>query len=114
VEKSDLVRDRRQSNARAAGLLGMMNFGRNHLHALDSGLHLRLPELKQFLHQFGGEPFLIFGFTFLVWTQFHKELAAAGLDLSNGILIHSGGWQNLRDQAVTPAISARPSAKPPV
>jgi hypothetical protein len=101
VEKPDLVRDRRQFNARAAGLLGMMNFGRDHFYALDSDLHLRQPELEQFLQKFGARPFLVFGFTFLVWTQFYKPLADAGLDLSNGVLIHSGGWKNLQEQSVT-------------
>src|SRR5262249_44544270 len=50
--------------------------------------------------RFGGEPFLIFGFTFLVWTRFYQPLANAGLDLSKGILIHSGGWKKLQEQAV--------------
>ena len=40
VESADLIRDRRQFNARAAGLLGMINFGRNHFYALDTNLEL--------------------------------------------------------------------------
>jgi len=103
VETPDLIRDHRQFNARAAGLLGMINFGRNHLYALDSNLELLLPKLKEFLQRFGGEPFLIFGFTFLVWTRFYQPLANAGLDLSHGILVHSGGWKNLQEQAVSAA-----------
>jgi hypothetical protein len=103
VETADLIRDRRQFNARAAGLLGMINFGRNHLYALDANLELLLPELKKFLHRFGGEPFLIFGFTYLVWSRFYQPLVDAGLDLSNGILIHSGGWKSLQEQAVSAA-----------
>ncbi len=101
VETPDLIKDRRQFNARAAGLLGMMNFGRNHFYALDTNLELRLPELKEFLRQYGGGPFLIFGFTFLVWTRFYRPLVDAGLDFSQGILIHSGGWKKLQEQAVT-------------
>jgi len=103
VETADLIRDRRQFNARAAGLLGMINFGRNHFYALDTNLELLLPELKEFLHRFGGGPFLIFGFTFLVWSRFYQPLVDAGLDLSNGILIHSGGWKKLQEQAVSAA-----------
>ncbi len=103
VDTPDLIRDRRQFNARAAGLLGMMNFGRNHVYALDTELEPRLPELKEFLRRFGSQPFLIFGFTFLIWTRFYQRLAEAGLDLSNGILIHSGGWKKLQDQSVSAA-----------
>jgi Acyl-protein synthetase, LuxE len=103
VETADLIRDRRQFNARAAGLLGMLNFGRNHFYALDSNLELLLPQLKDFLRRFGSEPFLIFGFTFLVWSRFYQPLADAGIDLSNGILVHSGGWKKLQEQAVSAA-----------
>jgi hypothetical protein len=101
VDTADLIRDRRQFGARAAGVLGMLNFGRDHLYALDTDLNVRLPELKSFLHRHSSAPFLIFGFTYLVWTQFYPYLADAGLDLSNGILIHSGGWKKLLEQAVT-------------
>jgi hypothetical protein len=103
VETADLIRDRRRFNARVAGLLGMMNFGRDHFYALDGDLQLRLPELKKFLLRFGGAPFLIFGFTFLVWTRFYQPLVDDGLDLSQGILIHSGGWKKLQEQAVSAA-----------
>jgi len=103
IDSADLIRDRRQFNARAAGLLGMSNFGRNHVYALDHDLEPILPEVKNFLSRFGHAPFLIFGFTFLVWSRFYKQLENAGLDLSNGILIHSGGWKKLQDQAVSAA-----------
>ena len=46
---------------------------------------------------------MIFGFTYLVWSRFYQPLADAGLDFSNGILIHSGGWKKLQEQAVSAA-----------
>ena len=103
VETRDLIQDRRQFNARAAGVLGMINFGRDHFYSLDSNLQLLLPELKDFLQRFGGRPFLIFGFTYLVWTRFYLPLLNAGLDFAHAILIHSGGWKKLEDQAVSAA-----------
>jgi hypothetical protein len=101
VDTADLVRDRRQFNARAAGVLGMMNFGRDHFYALNSDLNLRIPELKEFLQKVAGQPFVIFGFTFLVWSEFLQRLAGQGVDLSQGTLIHSGGWKKLQEQAVS-------------
>ncbi len=101
IESPDLIRDRKEFNARGAGLLGMMNFGRQHCYALDASLHLRLPEVREFLERHGNRPFLIFGFTFLVWSAFLQRIEPLGLDLSQGILIHSGGWKKLQDQAVT-------------
>jgi hypothetical protein len=101
VESPDLIRDRREFNARVAGLVGMMNFGRQHCYVLDSELHLRTAEVRKFLARFGRAKFVIFGFTFLVWSAFLQQIADLGLDLSNGILIHSGGWKRLQDQSVS-------------
>ena len=100
VESASLIQDRRRFNARAAGVLGMANFGRRHFYALDEEMRLDREGLRAFLDQFGGQPFLIFGFTFMVWQYFYSQLAEAGLDLSNGILIHSGGWKKLQELAI--------------
>lgn len=101
VEQPDLVKDRTSFGARAAGLIGMMNFGREHFFALDSDLNLRLPELQEFLTRHGNRPFLIFGFTFLIWSRFYEQLREAAIDLSHGILVHGGGWKKLQEQAVS-------------
>jgi acyl-CoA synthetase (AMP-forming)/AMP-acid ligase II len=103
VETPNLIRDRHQFNARGAGLLGMMNFGRNHFYVLNDEMELNRSGLQEFLDRFGNEPFLIFGFTFMAWKYLYLELAPSEVDLSNAILIHSGGWKNLQDQAVSPA-----------
>jgi hypothetical protein len=100
IESPALIQDRRQFNARVTGLLGMMNFGRNHFYVLDEDLNLSLDGLRAFLDRFGGGPFLMFGFTFVVYQHFLLRLAGAGVDLSNGILIHSGGWKKLQEQAI--------------
>ena len=111
IESPELITDRRQFNARAAGLLGMMNFGHHHRYALDAKLQPRLQEIRDFLSAFGQKPFLIFGFTYLVWSAFYQHIADLSLDLSNGILIHSGGWKTLQDQAVTAEEFRRSFAK---
>ncbi len=103
IESAAVVQDRRQMNARAAGVLGMMNFGRDHAYALNSGMEIDWESVTQFLARFGGQQFLMFGFTFVAWQYFLMQAAGRELDLSNGILIHSGGWKKLADQAVSPA-----------
>jgi hypothetical protein len=102
IESPSLIEDRRHINARAAGLLGMMNFGRDHVYALDREMELDLEAVRAFLARFGHEPFLMFGFTFVAWQYFLLRLAGRNVDLSNGILIHSGGWKKLQDRAVSP------------
>ena len=106
VENSSLLKDRNSFSARGAGVLGMMNFGRNHWYALNDQMELDEPGLKRFLDTYGGRPFLIFGFTFMVW-QYLLERVTEGVDLSHGILIHSGGWKKLQDLSVSNAEFSR-------
>jgi hypothetical protein len=101
VESSGLIKNRESLSARAAGLVGMANFGRSHFYALDDDMDLNEPGLRQFLEQHGNAPFLIFGFTFMAWQYLLLRIADLGFDFSNGILIHSGGWKKLQQMAVT-------------
>jgi hypothetical protein len=100
VDTDALIKNRESFSARGAGVLGMMTFGRNHLYVLDSEMGLKLEALQEFLQRFGAAPFLMFGFTFMVWAHFYQRIRALGLDLSQGILIHSGGWKKLQESAV--------------
>jgi hypothetical protein len=103
VDTKAMLKDRRSFSARGAGVLGMATFGRDHVWALDEDGLVDLPAIRSFLDKNGGAPFLIFGFTYLVWLHLYEVARENGLDLSNGILIHSGGWKKLVDQAVSPA-----------
>jgi len=102
VDTKSLLKDRRSFSARGAGVLGMATFGRDHVWALDEQGRPDVDALKAFLAEHGDEPFLIFGFTYLVWLHLYEVAREHGLDLRNGILIHSGGWKKLVDQAVSP------------
>lgn len=93
-------RNPKYMNARGAGVLGMMRFGRNHHFALTPDLEPALDVVETFLDKHGDGPFFMFGFTFLVWVRFFEVLKDRGLDLSNGVLIHSGGWKKMEEQAV--------------
>jgi hypothetical protein len=94
ADTRSVLKDRTQFSARGAGILGMAPFGRDHLYLMDA----TPDERDAWLAKHAGTPVLVFGFTFMVW----QELPS-GIDLSGGILIHSGGWKKLADQAVTPA-----------
>ncbi|UCC43012.1 MAG: acyl-protein synthetase [Candidatus Zixiibacteriota bacterium] len=102
IDSRDVIKNRRQYSARGAGLLGFSNFGRDHCYILDENMSLKLDELQGFLDVHRGETVLLFGFTFMVWQHFYKELTRRGIspDLKDGILIHSGGWKKLSEEAV--------------
>ncbi|MDF5751409.1 acyl-protein synthetase [Spongiactinospora sp. TRM90649] len=87
-------------SARGAGVLGMMNFGRDHTFALDDDGAADLAAVRGFLSRHRGDPFLIFGFTFMTWRHLYEPARDHGLDLSGGVLIHSGGWKKMADEAV--------------
>lgn len=100
VEGRGVVGDRRSYSARGAGALGLANFGRDHHWLLDADDRPDVGVLRAFLDRHGRAPFLIFGFTFMVWTYLYEVAREHGLDLSQGILVHSGGWKKLADRAV--------------
>lgn len=103
VDTTAIIKDRRSFSARGAGVLGMVTFGRDHVWALDEAGEPDLEAVRGFLARHGARPFLVFGFTFMVWLHLYELARAHGLDLSNGILVHSGGWKKLVDRRVNNA-----------
>src|SRR4051794_26295508 len=103
VDARETLRDRGAPSARAAGIVGMSTFGRDHLYALDADMALRRDELREWLARHAGSPVLLFGFTFMVWRYLLQALEPGEIDLGAGVLIHSGGWKKLADEAVDDA-----------
>lgn len=102
IDTKNVIKDRKSFSARGAGVLGMMPFGRRHFYALDDDMNLDVDGLVEFLGRYRRQPILLFGFTFMVWKYFLQAIVANDLDvdLSGGVLIHSGGWKKLQDEAV--------------
>jgi hypothetical protein len=100
VDCPSVLKDRRSFNARAAGILGMMTFGRQHVFALDDEMRLDEGSLAAFLEKIEGSRVLLFGFTWIVWKYFAPAMQAAGLRFDDAILVHSGGWKRLAEEAV--------------
>ena len=102
IDTPSVTKNHLQFSARTAGVLGLLPFGRKHTYVLDDDMQLDENALKTFVENFNGQPVLIFGFTFMVWKYFLQELRARSLDLdlSQAILVHSGGWKKLSDEAV--------------
>lgn len=100
IDTDAVFKDPKMMSARGAGVLGQMRFGRDHAFALDSVLRPDVGAVRAFLEKHGGAPFFMFGFTFMVWANFYERFRDLGLDLSNGVLIHSGGWKKMAEKAV--------------
>ena len=106
IDCPSVVRDRAMFSARGAGILGFSIFGAKKIYALDDDMKLDVEGLKEFLEKYQNQKILLFGFTFMIWQHFYKELLrlkeeGITFDLSNGILIHGGGWKKLVSEAVS-------------
>ncbi|MFA7431218.1 MAG: long-chain fatty acid--CoA ligase, partial [Rhodospirillaceae bacterium] len=74
-----------------------------HLFLLGADDQVDKAGLAAFMDKHGNGPFALFGFTFMVWQHLVEAFGDGDLDLSRGVLIHSGGWKRLEDKAVDPA-----------
>lgn len=105
LDTSAVVKNRAMFSARGAGILGFSMFGCDRIYALDEEMNLDLDGLTSFLEKHAGEIIFLFGFTFMIWQYFYKKLLELPEekrpDLSNGILIHGGGWKKLTSEAVS-------------
>jgi phenylacetate-coenzyme A ligase PaaK-like adenylate-forming protein len=103
LDHPGVIKDRTSFSARGAGILGLSNFGRDHTYALrDEDMSPDVERIQAFIDRNRGRRIFIFGFTFMVWKYFFQALK----DLPNApvfedaVLIHSGGWKKLLDEAV--------------
>ncbi len=109
IDCPGVIKNRAMFSARGAGILGFSVFATKKMYALDDQMRLDVKGLEQFLEENAGRRILLFGFTFLVWQYFYKELVrlkeqGITFDLSDGILIHGGGWKKLAAEAVAPDV----------
>ncbi len=104
IDSPSVVKNRLMFSARGAGILGFSIFGADRTYALDDDMKIDTQAIENFLEKHKGKPILLFGFTFMIWQYFYKELKKLenhNIDLSNGILIHGGGWKKLVNEAVS-------------
>lgn len=102
IDCQSTIKDRTKFSARTAGILGFSMFGRDTTFALTDDLEIDYDAIDGFLEKYKESNILIFGFTFIVWQHFLRELEKSGitLPLEKGILIHGGGWKKLAHEAV--------------
>ena len=104
IDSPSVIKNRQMFSARGAGILGFSILASDRQYALNENMEIDIDGIKHFLQKHNGERVLLFGFTFMIWQYFYKELAKnpGEIDLTNGILIHGGGWKKLQNEAVEP------------
>ncbi len=105
LDHPGVIVDRGSFSARGAGILGLMQFGRQPIYALRDDMSLDLEGVERYVRAHSGQRVLFFGFTFMAWQHAITALARAGrrLPANRGILIHSGGWKKLAEESVDAA-----------
>lgn len=100
LDQQEIMRGKSALSARAAGILGFANFGRQHTYALDEHMQPRWEVIEAFCEKHRGSPVLLFGFTWVVWQHVVQQAIASGRRLDLGeqsILVHGGGWKKLTE-----------------
>lgn len=100
IDSKSVFANKSSFSARGAGILGIVPFGKDHTYVLNENFEPDEEVLKDFLEKYDGQRVFIFGFTFMVWQFLQKANFDKKYDLSNAILMHSGGWKKLVEIAV--------------
>ena len=98
VDSKSVLKNRSQFSARGAGILGLSVFGKDHQYLLDDNFSINEQILIEFKRKYDGEEVLIFGFTYMIWQYLISSNVS--IDLSNAILLHSGGWKKMLEISV--------------
>lgn len=104
IDSPDVVKNRKLFTARGATVMGLDFAARNKVYALNTDMSFNEEAVGDFLKKYGGEKFLVFGFTFMVWQHFFQEMEKIKerkFDFSNGYLLTGGGWKKLETEAVS-------------
>lgn len=103
IDSPAVVKDRKMFSARGAAIIGLQVVSRETVYALNDDMSFNFEALKAFLEKYKGQRFIIFGFTFLVWQHFYRELLSCDekFDMSEAFLMTGGGWKKLESESVS-------------
>lgn len=98
-----VLKDRKMFSARGAAILGLQVAAKEMVYVLNDDMSLNIEKLDGFFEKYPKQPFIIFGFTFMVWQHFYQELKTLDkkYDMSEGWLMTGGGWKKLESEAIS-------------
>ncbi len=103
VDSPKVLKDRSLFSARGAAVIGLSMMAKKMIYVLKEDMSLNEDILNEFMSSYGDKPFVVFGFTFMVWEHFYKFLAQypGKYDFSSGYLFTGGGWKKLENEAIS-------------
>ena len=103
IDTPAVLKDRKMFSARGAAILGLQVAAREMVYVLNDDMSLNTEVLDAFFEKYPDQPFIIFGFTFMVWQHFYQELknCEKKYDMSKAWLMTGGGWKKLISEAIS-------------
>lgn len=101
IDSKTTTKNKNSYSARAAGINGFSIFGKTPTYALNEDMSINFEALNKFIENYGNKKFLIYGFTSIIWESFINIGKQNEYNMSNGILLHGGGWKKLANKNIT-------------
>lgn len=99
-------------SARTMGVRGLSMYAKKILFLLkeeNGKLVLNYQVIKEISEKYKNDDVYIFGFTYIIWSIFYKQMMRDGLKckFKSGTLFHSGGWKKLEEKKVSKELFSR-------
>jgi len=103
VDTPSILSDRKQYSARTAGVIGFRSLCKKAEFALNNNFELDFIKINNFLDKCENQPFLIFGFTSIIFNYLLKEEFPLNYKnkFKNSVLLHGGGWKKLQKLSIS-------------
>ncbi len=95
-------------SARTAGVRGLSAYSKKIFYLLkeeNGRLVLNMPAMMEVAENFAGEEVYVFGFTYIIWSVFCRQIKGSGKGIKFGFkdarIFHSGGWKKLEEEKVS-------------
>ncbi|QYZ79897.1 acyl-protein synthetase [Methanofollis formosanus] len=93
-------------SARTAGVRGLSIYAKKIFYLMreeNGELVLNLPIIEEVLSQYQDEEVYVFGFTYIVWSTFYKQIQEKNIRFTfkDVKVFHSGGWKKLKAEQVS-------------
>lgn len=98
----------KEISARTAGIRGFSTYSKKIFYLLkeeNGRLILNMPRIMDVIENFTDEDVYVFGFTYIIWSVFYKQIKDRGKDIKFNFkdvkIFHSGGWKKLEEEKIS-------------
>lgn len=103
IDAKSTISSRKNFSARGAAIIGFSLFGKDITYALNDDLSINYQAIADFHKKYKNSKILIFGFTYILYKNFLKQLSSKSQYSfhKESIVIHGGGWKKMHEASIT-------------